>query len=136
MFARSTALNNEVDRLKQEGRCGGPRVPTTTAAGNNGRGDRTQKQCDSDQAALDQMQKVADSMDNMGDASSRGRSEQATNIDYTIQRKRLELAAQGCRKPGAPPPPPGACLRASLYWSQDNVPQDEIKRRLAAAGCH
>lgn len=47
---------------------------------------------------------------------------------------RLLLASQGC-KVGNARPTKGECLRADLRWRIAKMPKEEIKKRLATAGC-
>ena len=132
MFARSTALDNLVDRMKREGRCDKPRVATTPGP------DKSEKdRCDSDQSALDQLQKMADAMPNMTTAGGKDeRSKDAQAIDQTVSRKRIELASQGCKKADALPPTPLECTRAEQYWGQtENLSKEELRARSAKAGC-
>jgi hypothetical protein len=112
MLARSTALDEKVDRMKQQHQCG--------------------EQCRGDLADLDQMKRAADAMP---PAPRGGRSEAATNIDLMVLTKRLELASQGCRKVGSPAPTQQECDRVTLYWQLNGVPPEEVRRRAIAAGC-
>ena len=52
-------------------------------------------------------------------------------IDVSI----VDLATKGCRESGSPKFSLAMCLKASLAWHEENVPESEIHAKMVAAGC-
>ena len=125
MFWRRDALIHKVDRMREAGMCSPKRVADAPPPTN------TPPMIPPDECkkVVSELVRQRTSLDGRTDADS-------INLLSLIDTKAIELAAQGCRSPNELPITTRSCEVAKLTWSmKDNVPAEEIARRLKAAGC-
>jgi hypothetical protein len=136
---RHDALNELVDRAKQEGRCHAPVREASSPPPNSGKlgDDRPAEECKQKLADIDKLlARPGSNMNSIGDEPASGdKAKPAPNIASIAIVAKVKLAAQGCRDPDAGPFSELECRVASYDMRTQGIVGAEADAILEKANC-